>query len=111
MLQLPPFTPQQPLPDVQITPQKWKSNPEFRTKHDDFYARARECDDERPFFNVEYNNTAPPNPPKLALRTDLPPRNLLHTRNRTRSSPGFSPQLTYYVTERILITIQNMMRK
>ena len=34
------FTPRQPLPDVQITPQEWNSDPEVIIKHDDLYARV-----------------------------------------------------------------------
>ena len=34
------FTPRQPLSDVQITPKKWKPDPEVILKDDDLYAGA-----------------------------------------------------------------------
>ena len=37
-------TPRQPIPDIQITPCEWKSDPEALIKHDDVYAREWECE-------------------------------------------------------------------
>ena len=34
------FTPRQPIADIRITPQEWKSDPQVSIKHDDLYARA-----------------------------------------------------------------------
>ena len=52
------FTPRQPLPDMQMTPQKWISDPEVITKLDDLYAKALEYDYERPILDAEDDNTA-----------------------------------------------------
>ena len=44
------FTPRHPLPDIRITPQEWKPDPEVSLKHDDLYAGAWECEYEKPNF-------------------------------------------------------------
>ena len=59
------FTSRQTLPDVQIAHQERKSDPEMIIKHDDLYARTWKCDYERPIFDVNDSNTAPPIHPKL----------------------------------------------
>ena len=40
-------------------PQDWTLDPEVRIIHDDLYARAKECEYERPV--LEDDNAAPPN--------------------------------------------------
>ena len=67
------FTPRQPLPNVQITPQEWKSDLKVSNKHDDLYARPWESDYDRPYFNSEYDKTAPLDPRELPVGSDLPP--------------------------------------
>ena len=46
-------TPRQPLPNVQITPQKWKLDPDVSVKHDDLHARAQNFDYEKLAFDAE----------------------------------------------------------
>ena len=70
------ITPGQPLTGVQITPQEWKSDPEVSIKHDYLYARAWECDYERPIFDADDDNTAPLDPPEIVVRSDLPPEEM-----------------------------------
>ena len=60
-IQLRYFTPQQPVPDVQITSRESKPDPEMGVKHDDLYAGACDCDYETPVFDADYDNAAPPN--------------------------------------------------
>ena len=55
------FLPRQPPVDIRVKPQEFKSDPEVSLNHDDLYARELEYDYERPIFDVENNNAAPPN--------------------------------------------------
>ena len=59
-MQMRQFTPRKPLPAIRITPQDWKFDPEVSIKHDDLYARALECEYERPVLDAEYDNETPP---------------------------------------------------
>ena len=65
------FTPRHHLPDIRITPQERKPVPEVSTKHDDLYARAWECEYDRPNFDAEKDNPAPPKSPQTAVRFDI----------------------------------------
>ena len=47
------FTPRHPIPDMRITPQKWKPDVDVSLKHDDLYVRAWECEYEKPNFDAE----------------------------------------------------------
>ena len=58
-LQLRRFTLRQPLLDVQITCQEWKSDPEVIFKHVHLCARAWECDWETSIFDTDDHNTIP----------------------------------------------------
>ena len=64
------FTPRQLIPDVRISPQEWKPDPEVSLKHDDLYAKAWECEHENPFSDNENDNAMPPNSLKIAVRSD-----------------------------------------
>ena len=70
-LRMPQFTPQQPLLDIRITSQEWKSDPDVSIKHDDLYARAWECECERPIFEASIDDPTPPNSPEIAVQSDL----------------------------------------
>ena len=70
-MQLRQFTPRHALPDVKITPHEWKPDPEVSIKHDEFFARAWECDYERPIFVAEDINAAPRNSLESVVRSDL----------------------------------------
>ena len=89
-LQLRQLTPRQTLLDVQMTPQEWKPDPEVSIKHDDLYARAWECDYERPIFDAEYDNAEPLNSSETAVRSDLPTGETWSTRGTSRER---SPEL------------------
>ena len=56
-----------------IKNQEWKSDSEVINKQDDFYAIAWECDSETPIFDTDNHSTAPPDPPEIAVRSDVAP--------------------------------------
>ena len=66
------FTPCQPLPDIRITPKERKPDPEVSLKHGDLFARALECDYEKPIFDAEIDNVTPPKSPEIAVQSDSP---------------------------------------
>ena len=75
------FTPRQPIPDTPITPREIQPEPEVIIKHDDLYARARECEYEKPLFDSDYNNLLTPNSPEITVRSE-------EEANEMRSTPG-----------------------
>ena len=66
------FTPRKPLPDIPITPQEWKHDPEVSLKYDDLYARAWEFEYEKTNFDAGNDNVTPPNSPEIAVPSDSP---------------------------------------
>ena len=46
-------TPRQPPADIRILPRECKSDPELSLKHDVLYARAWDCEHEKPIFDAE----------------------------------------------------------
>ena len=75
------FIARKPLPDIWITPQEWKSDPEVSIKHDDLYARAWDCEYEQPFFDAEINNATPSNSLETPIRSNL-------STDEMRNTPG-----------------------
>ena len=75
------FTPRQPIPDKPITPREWQPDPEVTIKHDDLYARAWECEYEKPIFDSDYNNLVTPNSPEITVRSE-------ETADEMRTTPG-----------------------
>ena len=75
------FSQRQPPPHIRITPQEWKPGPEVGLKHDDLYARAWECEYEKPIFDAEKNIATPPNSPTIQVQADL-------SIEETRNTPG-----------------------
>ena len=65
------FTLRQPPPDIIITTQEWKPDPEVIPKHDDLYARAWECEYEKPIFDAKNNNPTPPNSPEIPIQSNV----------------------------------------
>ena len=78
------FTSRQPSPDIRITPQKWKPDPELSLKHVYLYARAWECQHEKPLFDAENGNATPPNSPEIPVQSKL-------SSEKTSNTPG-TPQ-------------------
>ena len=75
------FTPHQPVPDTPVTPREWQPDPEVIIKHDDLYARAWECEYDKPIFDSDRDNLVSPNSPEVRVR-------LGEAADQTRSTPG-----------------------
>ena len=78
------FTPRQSISDIPITPREWQPNPEVAIKHDDFYARAWECEYDEPIFDSDYNKLATPSSPETTIRSE-------QVADEMRSTPGTIP--------------------
>ena len=52
-MQMRQFTPRKPPPDIGFTPQEGKPDPEVGLRHDESYARAWDCEYEKPVFDAE----------------------------------------------------------
>ena len=75
------FTPRQPIPDTKVTPGEWQPDPEVIIKHDDLYARAWECEYDKPIFDSDRDNLVSPNPPEVTVRSG-------EAADETKSTPG-----------------------
>ena len=75
------FTPRQPIPEIPVTPREWQPDPEITIKHDDLYARAWECEYDKPIFDSDRDNLVSPNSPEITVR-------LGEAADETRSTPG-----------------------
>ena len=74
------ITPRQPIPDTPVTPRKWQPDPEVIIKHDDLYARAWECESDKPIFDSDRDNVVIPNSPEVTVRSE-------QADDETRSTP------------------------
>ena len=75
------FTPRQPIPYTLVTPREWQPDPEVIIKHDDLYARAWECEYDKPIFDSDRDNLVSPNSPEVTVRSG-------EAADETRSTPG-----------------------
>ena len=75
------FTPRQPIPDTPVTPPEWQPDPEVIIKHDDLYARAWECEYDKPIFDCDRDNLVSHNSPEVTVRSG-------EIADQTRSTPG-----------------------
>ena len=75
------FIPHRPPPDIRITPQEGKLDPQASLKHADLYARAWECEYEEPIFDAHKKNATPPNSLEIPVRSDV-------STEETRNTPG-----------------------
>ena len=82
------FTPRQPPADIRVNPHEYKPDPEVSVNHDDLYARAWEHHYEQPIFDVEHDNSVPPNQPEIPIQSDLSTGKMRNTRVSPRN---FSP--------------------
>ena len=69
------FTPRQPVPDTPVTPREWQPDPEV------LYARAWECEYDKPIFDSDSDNLVSPNSPEVTVRSGK-------AADETRSTPG-----------------------
>ena len=84
------FTPRQRIPDIQIIPREWKPDREAIIKHDDLYARAWECEYDKPIFDSDYNSLVTPNSPKIILGSGEAADEM---RSTPRTIPENSPEI------------------
>ena len=61
------FTPRQPIPETPVTPGEWQPDPEVIIKHDDLYARAWECEYDKPIFDSDRDNMVIPNSTEVSV--------------------------------------------
>ena len=75
------ITPRQSIPDTPVTPREWHPDPEIIFKHDELYARAWECEYDKPIFDSERDNMVIPNSPEVSVRPE-------EAADETKSTPG-----------------------
>ena len=75
------FKTRQPIPDTPVTPREWQPDPQVIIKHDDLYARAWECEYDKPIFDSDRDNLVSPNSPEVTVRSG-------EATDETRSTPG-----------------------
>ena len=75
------FTTHQSIPGIPSTPREWQPDPEVIIKHDDLYARAWECEYDKPIFDSDRDNMVIPNPPEVTVRPE-------EAADEIRSTPG-----------------------
>ena len=75
------FTPRQPIPNTPVTPREWQPDPEVNIKHDDLYARAWECEYDKPIFDSDRDNLVSHNSPEVTVRSG-------EAADETRSTSG-----------------------
>ena len=87
------LTRRQPIPDIPIAPREWQPDPEVLIKHDDLYARARECENDKPIFDSDHDNLVTPNSPEIKVRFEKEADKIRSTPGTIReSSPDIIPQ-------------------
>ena len=75
------FTPRQTIPDISVTPRDWQPDPEVIIEHDDLYARAWECEYDKPIFDSDRDNMVVPNPSEVTVQPE-------EVADETRNTPG-----------------------
>ena len=65
------YTTCQPPAYIWNTPQDGEPEPEVNLRHDDLYARAWECEYEKPILDAEKNNARSPISSEIPVRSDL----------------------------------------
>ena len=78
------FTRHQPIPDIPVTPGEWQPDKEVLVKHDDLYAKAWECEYDKPIFDSNYNNVATLSSPEITTRSE-------QVVDKMRITPGTIP--------------------
>ena len=74
-----------PILGVQITPKGWKPDHEVIIKHDDLYARAKDCENEKSMFYDDRDNSTISTSPKIIVPSDA-------TKNETSTIRGVIPE-------------------
>ena len=81
------FTPRQQLSDIPVTQREWQPDPEVVITHDDFYARAWECEYDEQIFDGDHSKLAVPSSPEITIR----PEQAAH---EMRNNPGIIPEIS-----------------
>ena len=90
-MRLRPFTPKEPIPDVQTT-SEWEPDPEVVLKHDGLYARAWESDFEKLISDDGQDKPGPPNPLEVVVEFEHTHAETCRTRGTEReNSPEIFP--------------------
>ena len=84
-------TARQLIPDIPITSRERQPDPGVITKQDDLYARAWECEYEKPIFDNDYKNLVTPNSPEIRVQSDEAADEM---RSSPRTIPENSPEVT-----------------
>ena len=69
-MRLQPFTPREPISDVQITSQELKPDREVIVKHDSFYASAWESEFGKPTFDNDHDEQSLPKPGEVTVESN-----------------------------------------
>ena len=77
---------QQPILDAHIMPRERKCDPEVTITRDDFYARAGECENEKPVFDNDYDNSPTPNSSEKAVLSESTPEETYNIPGTIRGS-------------------------
>ena len=85
------FTPRQLPPDLAVTQREWQPDLEIVITHDDLYARAWECEYDKPIFDSDYNNLAAPSTPEITIRSE-------QTADEMRNTPVITPENSPEIT-------------
>ena len=62
-------TPRQPKPDTPVTPREWQPDPKVIIKQDHLYARAWECEYDKPIFDSDRDILVSPSSPEVAVQS------------------------------------------
>ena len=88
------FTPRQHITDVQTTPREWQPDPEFIIKHDDLYARAWECEYDRPQVDSDRDSMVIPSSHEITVGSEkAADKTRSNPRTTRESSPEIVPQV------------------
>ena len=63
------FTTRQLILDIPVTPRERQPDPEIIIKHDELYARAWECENDKPIFDSDSDKLGSPNSPEVTTRS------------------------------------------
>ena len=84
------FTPRQPPPDIRMTPQAYKPDPDVSLKHNNLYAIAWECEYEQLIFDAENINVTPHTSTEIPVQSDISTEEI---RNTPGTAHGCSPDI------------------
>ena len=90
-------TPRQPIPNIQTTQRDCQPDPEVIIKHDDLYARAWECENDKPIVDSDRDIMVIPNSPEITVRSEKAADETRNTPGTTREFPRNYPASKHFV--------------